>query len=154
MFKELYTHISLVRVRQALSSGQFLKGRNLATALVSKAGDDVRGLILLADACLFCGEPLAAKRWYNYAIEKKSENPRWSANDRKFVGAYISNRLLECSFLVNNESKVPRACVVEQINEMPASQGLKALLFVNSEQTNVPRRYDSRNGRKRERSLR
>lgn len=150
MFKEFYTRISLVQVRQALISGQFLKGRNLATALVSKAGDDVRGLVLLADACLFCGDPLAAKRWYNCAIEKKQKNPRWSANDKRFLGAYISNRLLECSILANNERKILKAGVIEQINEMPASPGLKALLCVNSEQTSIPRRYDSRSGRKRE----
>lgn len=154
MLRELTTRMSLLRIRQALKSGQFLKGLNLATNLVSKSTDDVRAIVLLADAFLYCRQPKEAEHWYNCATKKANENSGLPTDDRIFLGAYISNRLLECAFFVNNVSKVPTTLVIKQINDLPASQSLRTLLFIDEKQTSVPRRYYSRNRRERERSLR
>jgi hypothetical protein len=143
-----------VRIKQALISGDLDKGRHQAISLVLKSGGDVRAVVLLADACLFSQEPSEAKRWYNQAIEKNSISSKLMENDRRFLGAYISTRLLECSFLQDKESNVAGASIWEAINEMPAGVSLKALFCIDSDQKSVPRRYDSRTRRKRETHLR
>ena len=59
-------------------------------------------------------------------------------------GAYISIRLLECDFLLDNRNRVAAKPVLDQINAMPAGSSLKALLRVDSGQKSVPRRFGSR----------
>lgn len=153
MLQELRIRFSLVRIKRALISGDFEKCHRWATSLVSKSDGDVRAVVLLADACLFSQEPLEAKRWYNQARENISISSKWVGNNRRFMRAYISTRLLECSFLHDKESKVAGEAIWEAINEMPASVSLKTLFCIDSDLKSVPKAYDSRSRRKRESCL-
>lgn len=150
ILRELRTRILLVRIRQYLISRDYQNGHKLALSTSLETSFDVRVIMLLADACLFCGNSAEAKDWYNQAIEVESESKRWSGNDKRFLGAYISYRLLECKFLLNNDNLVAKAEVVVQINELPASSSLKALFFLDSDFPNSPRPYGSRRRYKRQ----
>ena len=146
--KNFRIRLGLASIRRIITSGNYSKGYQNAISLSRKFPGDERVLTLLADASLFSREVSVSEGNYNRVISLLDADTSLSKDNKRFLRAYISYRLLEVGFLQDNQKSVAKPHVVEDINSIPAGSSLRALFFIDAHHSNIPRPYGNRGAAK------
>ena len=136
--------LGLAAIRNQLLQGNYSIAQKGASSLAEKFPQNAQAIIILADSELFLKNLGEAKKKYETADHLLKSEDSAHEESKRFLRAYISYRLLELEFLYDNHNKVAKPHIVDDINNIPSGTSSKALFFLDSGYSGIPRLYGSR----------
>ena len=144
ILKSFRTKLNLASIRNQILKSNFSIAQKRALSLADRFPQNAQAAIMLADSELFLKNLDESKKIYKKADRLLETENSAHEESKRFLRAYISYRLLELGFLLDNQNKVAKPHIVDDINNIPAGTSSKALFFLDSGYTGTPRMYGSR----------